>query len=207
MNFSRFRLSSTAISSTFVFLGLLHFAWSDDRSPARFKVEFQTTVDNGTGKFVVEVNREFSPLGADQFYKLVTSGFYDDAGFFRVVPGFVVQFGLAADPSETAKWRSPIKDDPKNSEIGNTKGTVSFATAGKNTRTTQLFVNLGDNKFLDGLGFTPIGTVVEGIEVVEKINSQYGEKPNQGQITMKGNAYLKEKYPKLDYISKAKLVD
>merc|ERR1711916_81313 len=188
MRFSKIRFSATQLSN-------------------RNKVEFETTVDGGNGKFVVEVERDFAPQGSDRFFSLVENGFYNEAGFFRVVPNFVVQFGLAADPAMTEKWKKVIPDDPKNREIGNKRGTISFATAGKNTRTTQLFINLGDNDFLDNLGFTPIGRVIEGMEVVEKINSQYTEKPNQGEITMKGNAYLKQKFPKLDYISKARLID
>ena len=169
-------------------------------------MEFTTTV-NGGDKFVVEVNRDYAPIGSDRFYELVQDGFYDEAGFFRVVPKFVVQFGLAADPAKTAKWKKNLQDDPKHPEIGNTKGTLTFATAGKNTRTTQLFINLGDNDFLDNMGFTPIGRVIQGLETVEAITSQYGEKPHQGQITAEGNKYLKKTFPKLDYISQAKVID
>merc|ERR1711916_85569 len=158
-------------------------------------------------KFMVEIEKKFAPLGADQFHQLVENGFYDDAGFFRVVPKFVVQFGLAADPAVTAKYRKAIQDDPKNAEIGNKKGTITFATAGKNTRTTQLFINLGDNDFLNDMGFTPIGKVISGMETVEAINAEYGEKPNQGMITSKGNDYLKKSFPKLDFITQAKLID
>merc|ERR1711916_34215 len=172
----------------------------------KFKVEFTTTV-NGGDKFVVEIEKKFAPLGADQFHQLVENGFYDDAGFFRVVPKFVVQFGLAADPAVTAKYRKAIQDDPKNAEIGNKKGTITFATAGKNTLTTQLFINLGDNDFLNDMGFTPIGKVISGMETVEAINAEYGEKPNQGMITSKGNDYLKKSFPKLDFITQAKLID
>jgi len=157
--------------------------------------------------FVLEVKREYAPLGADRLHELVEDNFFDDAGFFRVVPKFVVQFGLAADPAKTAKWKKAIKDDPKHPAIGNSRGTVSFATSGKDTRTGQLFINLGDNAFLDGMGFTPVGRVISGIDVVDAITSQYGERPSQGDITMRGTPYLRDRFPKLDFIKTARIVD
>ncbi|MCA9037134.1 MAG: peptidylprolyl isomerase [Planctomycetaceae bacterium] len=170
-------------------------------SPEKFKVKFETT----RGDFVVEVTRSWAPVGADRFHELVQAGFFDEAGFFRVVPGFVVQFGLNADPAVQAKWTTAkIKDDPVTQS--NKRGYLTFATAGPNTRTTQLFINFDDNSRLDQMGFAPFGLVVEGMDVVDKINSEYGQSPNQGRITAEGNAYLKARFPKLDYIRKATIV-
>ena len=171
------------------------------QSPEKFTVLFETT----KGNFTIEVNRSWAPNGADRFHELVTSRFYNDAGFFRVVPGFVVQFGLNADPAVQKKWTdAKIKDDPV--VASNKRGFVTFAMAGPNTRTSQLFINYDDNSRLDQLGFSPFGVVVHGMDVVEKINSKYGERPSQGSITAKGNVYLKESFPELDYILKATVV-
>jgi len=167
-------------------------------APATFKVKFDTS----KGPIEVEVHRAWAPKGADHFYQLVKSGFYDEARFFRVVPDFVVQFGLAADPAVTAKWNKPITDDPV--KESNRAGTLVYATAGPNTRTSQLFINLGGNQRLDGMGFAPFGEVVgDGMNVVKQIYSGDAERPEQGAITSQGNAYLKAKFPKLDYIKKA----
>ena len=172
------------------------------KSPDTFQVLFETT----KGNFTVEVNRSWSPNGADRFYELVTSGFYNDAGFFRVVPGFVVQFGLNADPAVQKKWSdAKIKDDPVVSS--NKRGSVTFAMAGPNTRTSQLFINYADNSRLDELGFSPFGTVTQGMDVVDKINSEYGERPSQGRITAQGNNYLKTAFPNMDFITKATVVN
>ncbi|NLV41353.1 MAG: peptidylprolyl isomerase [Candidatus Hydrogenedentes bacterium] len=169
-----------------------------EKAPEKFSVEFECT--NGT--FVVECVTEWAPLGAERFYTLVKEGFFNDAGFFRVVPGFVVQFGLAADPSATAKWKErKLRDDPVTQS--NKKGYITFAMAGPNTRTSQVFINYRDNTNLDGMGFAPFGKVVSGMEVVEAINAEAGERPNQGMITFEGNAYLKKNFPKMDFIKKA----
>lgn len=168
------------------------------QAPDSFKIEFATSA----GDFTVQVTRELSPLGADRFYNLVKNGFYDDVRFFRVVPNFVVQFGLNGDPEVSKVWsQARIDDDPVKGS--NTKGTITFATAGPNTRTTQVFINLKDNARLDGMGFSPFGAVIEGMEVVEKLYSGYGDGLPQGRITAQGNAFLKEAYPKLDYIETA----
>ena len=169
-------------------------------TPEVFKVRFDTTA----GPFVVEAHRDWAPKGVDRFYELVKAGYFNDAGFFRVVPNFVVQFGLAASPSATKKWDKMIDDDPVTH--GNGYGTITFATAGPNTRTAQLFINLRSNQSLDADGFAAFGKVVEGMTNVEKIYSGYREQPDQDQITRRGNAYLKPGFPKLDYIRTAKIL-
>ena len=167
-----------------------------------FKVKLETT----KGDIVLQVNSSWAPLGVERFRSLVESGYYDGAKFFRVVPGFVVQFGLAADPKVTAtNGAANIKDDPV--KQSNSRGRLTFATAGPNTRTTQLFISLGDNKFLDGQGFAPFAEVVEGMEIVDQLYSGYGEQPNQGYIRMKGNEYLDQSFPKLDGIVKATVIE
>jgi peptidyl-prolyl cis-trans isomerase A (cyclophilin A) len=172
-----------------------------EKAPETFKAQFETT----KGKFIIEVTRSLAPNGADRFYNLVRSGYFKDIAFFRVVPGFMVQFGVHGDPSVSANWRAAnITDDPV--KTSNKRGYVTFATAGPNTRTTQLFINYGDNAFLDGQGFSPFGKVVEGMDVVDKINSETGERPNQGAIQDVGNAYLKKEFPNLDYIKSANIL-
>ncbi|MGE4158260.1 MAG: peptidylprolyl isomerase [Planctomycetota bacterium] len=170
-------------------------------APATFRVRFETSC----GDITVQVNRSWSPLGADRFYALVTSGYFDGCAFFRVVPGFVVQFGLNGDPKITAAWRAAnIHDDPVTQT--NNRGRLTFATAGPNTRTTQLFINLANNPRLDSMGFSPFGEVVEGMDVVDKINKEYGERPNQALIQTQGEAYLSKSFPKLDIIQSAKIL-
>ncbi|MBY0503591.1 MAG: peptidylprolyl isomerase [Bryobacteraceae bacterium] len=170
----------------------------NQQAPASFKARFETTA----GPFTVDVQREWAPLGADRFYNLVKSGYFDGARFFRVVPGFVIQFGLNADPAVTAAWKAPsLVDDPVRRSNG--RGFVTFATSGPNSRTTQLFINVGDNMRLDQMGFSPFGLVTEGMESVDKINAEYGESPQQSEIEQKGDAYLAQNFPKLDKITKA----
>ena len=166
-----------------------------------FQVKFECT----NGDFTVEVYPKWAPLGAARFKEAVEAGVYNDAAFFRVLPGFVVQFGIPGTPAEAAKWdKANIKDDKVIES--NKKGTLTFATAGPNTRTTQLFINLGDNTNLDSMGFAPFGKVIEGMAVVEKICSDYQQDPDQGRIKDEGNAYLKASFPKMDYIKKATIV-
>lgn len=166
--------------------------------PDTFRVAFETT----RGRFVVAVNRSWAPTGADRFYELVKTGFYDENRFFRVVPGFVVQFGLNDKPTVNDRWdEKRLTDDPV--RASNVRGTLSFATEGANTRSHQMFINLGRNGRLDSLGFAPIGLVVEGMEVVDSIYSGYGESPDQGMIQSLGNNYLNRMFPKLDYVKKA----
>lgn len=175
-----------------------------EKAPDTYKAKFDTS----KGAFVVEVHRDWSPNGADRFYNLVKNGFYDDTRFFRVVPGFVVQFGINGDPKISAPWRQAgIKDDPV--KESNKRGAVSFATSGPDSRTTQVFVNLKDNSPLDSYGFSPIGSVVSGMNVVDKLYAGYGEGaprgtgPDQGRIETEGNGYLVKSFPKLDYVKKA----
>ena len=170
-------------------------------------MQFNTT----KGKFTIEVTRSLAPNGADRFYNLVRSGYFKDVAFFRVIPGFMCQFGIHGDPNVSAKWReAAIPDDPVKGS--NTRGTITFATAGPNTRTTQLFINFGDNVNLDGMGFSPFGKVIAGMGVVDKINGEYGDGPpggngpDQGRIQTEGNAYLKKDFPNLDYIKSATIV-
>jgi peptidyl-prolyl cis-trans isomerase A (cyclophilin A) len=168
---------------------------------ATFKVKFDTT----KGPFVVEVTRAWAPIGAQRFYELVQDRYFDNAAFFRVVPNFIVQFGIAADPAKTKKWDRTIKDDPVVRTNG--LGYITYATAGPNTRTTQLFINYRSNQTLDSQGFAPFGRVIEGFEVVQKIDASHGELPDQHQIERRGNAYLKAGFPKLDYIKTARLME
>lgn len=180
---------------------LLNPASFKAKAPAVFKAKFSTTA----GDFVVEVHRDWAPLGADRFYNLVRSGYFTNAAFFRVVKGFVVQFGLSASPAANKVWSvARIQDDPV--VQSNKRGTLVFATAGPNTRTTQLFINYADNARLDGMGFAPFGSVVEGMDVVDKIFSGYREKPQQDLITNQGDAYLKANFPMIDKIKLARIV-
>ncbi|HXF10746.1 MAG TPA: peptidylprolyl isomerase [Desulfuromonadaceae bacterium] len=174
----------------------------DTKAPDTFKAQFDTT----KGKFTIEVTRALSPNGADRFYTLVKSGFFKDVAFFRVVPGFMCQFGIHGDPAVSAKWRpANISDDPVKGT--NARGTITYAMAGPNTRTTQFFINFKDNTGLDGQGFSPFGKVVDGMDIVDKINGEYGDGapwgrgPDQGRIQTEGNAYLKKEFPNLDYIN------
>ena len=172
------------------------------KGPESYRVKFVTSC----GDFVVEVTRKWAPLGADRFHEAVSGGFYDECRFFRVVPNFVVQFGINGDPKVQRRWkRANLKDD-RAAGKSNLKGTLTFATSGPNSRTTQLFVNLKDNVFLDNLGFTPFGKVVEGIGTVQKINAEYGEKAQQGAIQSEGNTYLKAEFPRMDYIKTARVL-
>ena len=174
---------------------LLNPALAVGQAPAEYKVHFTTSA----GPITIQVTRAWAPLGADRFYNLVKHHFFDGAAFFRVVPGFVVQFGLSANPKVSQAWSTAnIKDDPV--KQSNHRGYLTFATAGANTRTTQLFISLGENARLDGMGFAPFGTVVEGMDIVDKIYSGDGERPDQGLITAQGKTYLDANFPKLDKI-------
>lgn len=174
-------------------------------APATYKVKFDTTV----GPFVIEVNRDWAPLGADRFYNLVKAGFFNDCRFFRVIQGFMVQFGIHGDPAVMNAWRGArLGVDPV--KQSNKRGYITYAMGGTpDTRTTQVFINFADNVSLDKMGFAPFGQVISGMDVVDKIHSGYGEGaprglgPEQGRIQTEGNAYLTKSFPKLDYIKTA----
>src|SRR5215475_2127202 len=177
-----------------------------EKAPDTYKAKFETS----KGAFVVDVHRDWAPLGADRFYNLVKNGYYDDCRFFRVVDGFMAQIGMNGNPAVQSAWTTArLKDDPPKAGVSNKKGFVTFAHAGPNSRTTQFFINFGDNSSLDKQGFPPIGEVTSGMDVVEKLYSGYGDGPprgrgpSQGQITAEGNAYLMKDFPKLDYVKKA----
>ena len=180
-----------------------------ETAPEAFKVRFETTA----GDFVVDVTRTWSPNGADRLYNLVKNGYYDGVYFYRVVSGFMVQFGMHGEPQVQIRWsRAGITDDPV--AVSNKRGTVTYAKGGPNSRTTQLFINFGDNSNLDAQGFAPVGRVSEGMEVVDQLHSGYGEIQEQGGngpraygITSQGNQYLVDNFPDLDHIITATLVD
>lgn len=172
-----------------------------------FTIEFETT----KGVFRAEVHPDWAPQGAERVRTLVEEGFFADVAFFRVLNGFVAQFGIHGDPAVSAEWREArIADDPV--AHTNVRGTLTFATAGPDTRTTQLFINLADNKRLDSMGFAPVAEITEGMEVVEALNDEYGEGaprgigPDQGRIQTEGNDYLKSAFPRLDYIISARIL-
>jgi peptidyl-prolyl cis-trans isomerase A (cyclophilin A) len=175
-----------------------------EQAPATYKARFDTS----KGVFVIQVERAWAPNGADRFYNLVKNGFYDNVRFFRVISGFMVQFGINGDPGVSAKWREArIADDPV--KQSNRRGYITYAMAGPNTRTSQVFINFADNTGLDQQGFSPFGRVIQGMEVVDKLNAEYGEGaprgrgPDQGRLQMEGNAYLQKDYPRMDFVKKA----
>jgi peptidyl-prolyl cis-trans isomerase A (cyclophilin A) len=173
------------------------------KAPETYKVKFDTS----KGVFVVEVHRDWAPLGADRFYNLVRNGFYNNVRFFRVLAGFMAQFGMNGTPAVQKVWQSgqQLKDDPV--KQSNKRGYITFANAGPNSRSTQVFINMVDNTFLDpeAMHFAPFGQVVEGMEVVDMLYTGYGRQnvPDQQRITNEGNAYLTKEYPKLDFVKTA----
>jgi peptidyl-prolyl cis-trans isomerase A (cyclophilin A) len=182
---------------------LLHPETLKAKAPEEFDAKFSTT----KGDFVIHVTRAWAPLGADRFYNLVKNHFYDGASLFRVVAGFVVQFGLGPDPAVNKVWETAsIKDDPVKSS--NKKGFITYAMAGPNTRTTQVFINLGDNVRLDSMGFAPFGEVTSGMVAISQFYADYADQPtgHQDQITSQGRSYLDKNFPKLDLITKAVIV-
>ncbi len=175
-----------------------------EQAPASYKVRFDTS----KGVFVIQVTRAWAPHGADRFYNLVKNGFYDNVRFFRVISGFMVQFGINGNPQLSSRWReASIPDDPVTQS--NKRGMITFATRGPNTRTTQVFINFGDNARLDASGFSPFGKVVSGMNVVESFNAEYGEGapdgngPEQGRLQTEGNAYLAKSFARMDFVKKA----
>lgn len=176
----------------------------NERAPATFKAKFDTS----KGAFVIQVNRDWAPNGADRFYNLVKNGYFDGVRFFRVIKGFMVQFGINGDPNLNAQWRTArIKDDPVRQS--NKRGLITYATSGPDSRTTQVFINFDDNSGLDGEGFAPFGQVVSGMNVVDSLNGEYGEGaprgrgPDQLRLQEEGNAYLGKSFPRLDFVKKA----
>ena len=183
---------------------LLDPAKLDVKAPQLYDVKFETTA----GDFVISVHRTWAPLGADRFYNLVKNKFYDGNKIFRVVPGFVVQFGISPYPAVSKAWEDAHIDDDTITQH-NQRGAVTFAGAGPNTRTTQIFINLGDNTRLDSDQFAPFAAVTEGMDVIEQLYSGYLDTPteNQGQMFAQGDAYFEEHYPKLDEITSARVID
>jgi peptidyl-prolyl cis-trans isomerase A (cyclophilin A) len=176
----------------------------NEKAPATYKAQFETS----KGVFIIEVHRDWAPNGADRFYNLVKNGFFDDVRFFRVMSGFMVQFGIHGDPAVMAPWRvARIRDDAV--KQSNTRGMMTFATSGPNSRTTQVFINFADNSNLDAMGFAPFGQVISGMNVVDALYSGYGEGapsghgPDQGRLQAEGNAYLAKSFSRMDYVKKA----
>jgi peptidyl-prolyl cis-trans isomerase A (cyclophilin A) len=175
---------------------------TNEKAPETFRVN----LDTSRGPVVIEVTRADAPNGADRFYNLVKAHYYDGARFFRVIPDFMAQFGIAANPSMTKTWDVPIPDDPV--KASNVRGMVTFAqTSAPNSRSTQLFINYGDNSRLDSLRFAPFGKVVSGMENVDMIYSGDRENPDQSLIEQQGNAYLEKAFPNLDYIKTARIAE
>jgi len=177
-------------------------------APEKFQVKFETS----KGNFVIEVYRDWSPHGVDRLYYLVKHGFYDDVRFFRIIDGFMAQFGYHGNPEVTQIWSEmTFPDDPVKKT--NLRGYITFAKrATPNSRSTNLFINLVNNAYLDDSGFSPIGKVIEGMAIVDQLYSGYGEGaprgsgPDQGRIALEGNEYLNKNFSKLDYIKKARII-
>ena len=190
------------------FAGLSDPSKATAKAPAKFKAKFATTA----GDFTIEVTREWSPLGADRFYNMIEVGFFEDVAIFRAIEGFMAQFGIHGDPAISKNWKNAKLQDDPTGKASNVPGTISFATSGKNSRTTQMFINFGNNARLDGMGFTPFGKVVEGMDNVNKIYKGYGEGaprgrgPGQGRVQSEGNTYMKKDFPKLTYIKSVTIV-
>ena len=185
---------------------------NSDQSSLTAPPVFHATFETTRGNFVVEVHRDWAPHGADRFYYLVRNGFYDDSRFFRVVPGFMVQFGLSGDPKVSSQWRgATIPDDTVKQT--NARGFMTYAMAGPGSRTTQVFINFGNNATLDGQGFAPFGQVTEGLDVVDRLYAEYGDAeprgrgPNQTRIRNEGNAYLDPGFPLLDKIIRTSVLE
>jgi peptidyl-prolyl cis-trans isomerase A (cyclophilin A) len=175
-------------------------------APSATPSTYRVLLDTSKGAVLIEVDRRLAPHGAERFYALVKAKYFDGARFYRVVPGFVVQWGAAANPAVTKKWDVTIPDDPV--KASNTRGMVTFAATGQpNSRSTHLFINLANNARLDSMGFAPIGKVIKGMNAVESIYSGYGEQPDQDKIAAQGNVYLKNDFPRLDYIKTARIVN
>jgi peptidyl-prolyl cis-trans isomerase A (cyclophilin A) len=186
---------------------LLDTTHSAEIAPETFRVRFETS----RGPFVVEAHHAWSPWGVDRFYYLVRRNFYDSAAFFRVLPGYIAQFGINGDPQIAASWQQRLFPDDTTRHESNLRGRISFASAGPHTRNTQLFINLRNNASLDA-SYAPIGEIVEGMNVVDSLWSGYGDGPpggkgaDQSRIFAQGNRYLLKDFPKLDYVKTARVV-
>ena len=183
---------------------LLNPSLADEQAPDQFQIRFSTT----KGSFIVQAVRSWSPLGVDRLYNLVKIGYFTDVAFFRVMPDFIAQFGMHGDPNINSMWENAnLQDEPV--KQSNQRGFMTYAMKPgiPNSRSTQFFINYKDNSFLDAQGFSPIGEVVAGIEVVDSIFSGYGQQPNQATISGQGNAYLESQFPNLDYIRSAAIVE
>lgn len=205
-----------AVATTTALGSAIQSVPADDKDPKTPNPEsvpekFQVKLETSKGDVLIEVTRAWSPNGAARFFDAVKAGFYDECRFFRVLPGFMVQWGINGSPKVQSKWKNAeIKDDkvPAKDRVSNTRGFITFAKSGKpHSRTTQLFINYGDNARLDADGFTPFGKVIEGMEIVDKINSKYRERPDQGAVQAEGNEYLNQEFPGLDFIKKATIVE
>jgi len=177
---------------------------ANETAPPSFKAKFETS----KGDFVVEVTREWAPLGADRFYNLVKIGYFSDVRFFRCVPNFVVQWGMHGDTKVHRAWMDAnIRHEE--TKVSNKRGYITFAQGGPHTRSNQVFINLRDNASLDNYpsaNFPPFGKVVEGMEVVDKLYNGYGDRMSQGAIIAGGNEYLNKNYPRLDFIKSATIL-
>lgn len=199
--------SSQRVNADSALVNPKHKLWSKT-APDIFRARFETS----KGDFIVEAHRAWAPHGVDRFYNLVRAGFFDDSRFFRVRAGVIAQFGIPGDPAIAAVWKGQaIPDDPVRQS--NKRGSIAYAMTGPNARTTQLYINLGDNSRLDAERFAPIGKVIEGMGVVDKLYAGYGEESGggmrggkQGNIFERGNAYLDREYPKLDRLVRARVV-
>ncbi len=207
INFGPNRFLGTQEQDTDPNPALMNPKEANEESPAEFKVQIATT----KGDIVLKVNREWSPNGADRFYNMVKIGYFDDIAIFRAIEGFMFQFGIHGDPKISAEWReATIDDDPSVEGVSNKKGYITFAKTGDpNSRSVQFFINLGDNGRLDRMGFTPFGQVVEGMDIVAQINTEYGEnkRGEQGKLQSKGNAYIKGVAPNIDFIKSISLIE
>jgi peptidyl-prolyl cis-trans isomerase A (cyclophilin A) len=198
-SFPRLRLTCSA-AALFLLAACSHGGPTNETAPASFRVN----MDTSRGPVVIEVTRDLAPIGADRFYNLVKAKYFDGARFFRVEPGFVVQWGIAANPETTKAWDVPLQDDPV--KTSNARGTITFAaTSAPNSRSTQMFINLADNSRLDASGFAPFGKVVSGMEAVDQINPEYRSNPDQQAAEQQGNSYFESNFPRMDYIKTARI--
>ncbi|CAE8619638.1 unnamed protein product [Polarella glacialis] len=181
--------------------------WAEETFKVKFEVDRLGGEKGNTGSFVIEVHPDWAPLGAARMREIAEQKVWDTARFFRVVPGFVVQWGIPGKPSAAAKWKEDkIKDDPIREDINNLEGYITFAKSGPDTRTTQVFISLSDNLNLDSMGFPPFGKVIKGMDIVKHINDKHREAPSQGEIQSSGNVYLKKSFPDLTYIKSVSIL-